>query len=486
MQSQTKIFSRLVRDYMRTSPVIVPARSRVSELLAQMAAAKAASALITDRSGKLAGIITEQDVTRRIALRCDGSERVTAVMTAPVESVAAEDYLYTAIARMRRFGWRHMPVVDRDERPVGEIVLHDALAVAGEQIVRQIERITHEGSLDGLREVKAAQADVAADLLDDNVPAPEIQALITDINRDIHRRIIAAQLAAMDAEGWGEPPVPFAVIIMGSGGRGENFLFPDQDNGVILDDYPDAGHARVDRFFIELAERMTRDLDAVGFPFCRGYVMATNPLWRKTRAQWRDQLLLWGRRRSTIAIQLSDIFFDFLGIYGRADFARELRQRASAMAKNSPAYLQEMEHEAHEYGVALGWFGRFITEKEKPEHKGEINLKHAATLPLVGAVRLLALRQGIEDPSTLARINALHESGVLDADEQDYLSGAFHHITFLLLRQQLADFRAGREVGNYVHPDRLSEREKDILVDSLKAIDALQKRVHSEFTAEVF
>ena len=80
----------------------------------------------------------------------------------------------------------------------------------------------------------------------------------------------------------------------------------------------------------------------------------------------------------------------------------------------------------------------------------------------------------------------LRERGVLDADEADYLTGAFGHITRLLLREQIADFKAGKEVGNYVHPDTLSEREQDILVDSLKAIAALQKRVESEFTGQIF
>lgn len=486
MQSQTKIFSRLVQDYMRDSPVIVPEETPVSELLGRMAAAKATSALIVDGVGRLGGLITEQDVTRRIALRCQGDEPVASVMTMPVETIGARDYLYTAIARMRRFAWRHMPVVDSDNRPVGLIVLQDALAVAGEQIIRQIERVTHEGSLDGLREIKAAQVDLAQDLFTDNVPAPEIQALISDINRDTHRRIVVAQLAAMREEGWGEPPVAFAGIIMGSGGRGENFLYPDQDNGFILDDYPDSEHTRIDGFFIELAERMTRDLNTVGFPFCKGYVMATNPLWRKTRSQWRDQLLIWGQRRHTIAIQLSDIFFDFQGFHGRMDFAAELRRHATDMIKNSYPYLQEMEQIVQEYGVALGWFGRLVTDKEKPEHKGEVNLKHAGTLPLVACTRLLALRQGIEETATLRRIAALHAAGILSDDEEDYLSGAFRHITLLLLRQQLADFKAGQEVGNHVHTDALSEREKDILVDSFKAIDNLRQRVHGEFTADVF
>jgi len=231
---------------------------------------------------------------------------------------------------------------------------------------------------------------------------------------------------------------------------------------------------------------MTRDLDAVGFPYCGGYVMATNPVWRKTRTQWRDQIRMWGRKRSVIAIQLSDIFFDFQGAFGEVWMAEELRRHVTKMAKSSPAFLDELRREVSQAGVALGWFGRFRTDTEKPEHKGEINLKHAGTLALVSNVRLLCLREGIAVTTTLGRIAALHDAGVFDKDEQDYLSGAFHHITRLLLRQQINDFKSGNKVGNHVHPDALSEREKDILVDSLKAIETLRKRVSNEFAGELF
>ena len=59
-------------------------------------------------------------------------------------------------------------------------------------------------------------------------------------------------------------------------------------------------------------------------------------------------------------------------------------------------------------------------------------------------------------------------------------------ITGFLLRQQIADFKAGQAVSNHVHPDALSEREKDMLIDSLKAIGEFSKKVRSEFTAEIF
>ncbi len=492
MQSQTKIFSRLVRDYMRPAAVKLPVDSRLADVLAGMIESKASSALITARdgngnSGRLVGIITEKDVTRRIALRCDGGETAEQLMTSPVRTILAADYLYKAIADMRRFGWRHMPVVDEAGYPLGVIDLHDALSVAGEEVVHRIDLLSHEGSLEGLRAIKAAQVELAESLLSDSVPAPEIQALITHVNNDIHRRVIEANLEAMKEQGLGEPPVDFCLIIMGSGGRGENYLYPDQDNGFILDDYPDGDHTRIDGYFIDLAERMNRDLDQIGFPYCRGHVMARNPLWRKTRSQWRAQIGLWGRKRSIIAIQLSDIFFDFRGTYGVIEWAGNLRRDVTKMAKASPALLRELHEEVSRKQVALGWFGRLITEKDDPEHKGAVNLKHSGTLPLVSNLRLLALKHGIDATGTKARIDALRDLGVLGRDEWDYLRGAFDHITGLLLRQQLADFRnPDRQVSNFVYPEEISERERDLLIDSLKAIGALAGRVAHEFTGDIF
>ena len=486
MHSLTRIFSQLVQDYMRPARVLVGEATSVEEMIGRMAAAKATSALVTDGDGRLIGIVTEQDVTRRIAFRAGGADPVRGVMSAPVLSIRTQDYLYDAIARMRRYGWRHMPVIDEAGRPVGLIDLNNGLAVAAEPVLREVERISHEGSLDGLREIKAAQVELAENLFKDSVPAPEIQALITSINNDIHRRIIEAHLSAMAEKGWGEPPVPFTLLIMGSGGRGENYLFPDQDNGFILDDYPDSQHTEIDAFYIELAERMTRDLDAVGFPYCNGYVMATNPLWRKTRSQWRAQVGLWGRKRGTIAAQLADIFFDFRSGYGAAEMAEELRDLVTEMTRSSPAFLSALQRESQRAGVALGWFGRLATERHKEEHIGKVNLKHRGTLPLVSNLRLLSLRSGIKATSTRARLDGLYEQNILDKDEWDYLRGAFDHITAMLLRQQISDFKAGAKVGNYVPPDRLSERETDMLVDSLRAIEQFSERVHHEFTGEIF
>ena len=486
MQSQIRIFSKRVADYLRPAPVVLSVETEIAEVVGRMVANQASSALIVDGEGRLTGIVTEQDVTRRAAFSCTGTEPASSVMTRPVQSVAASDYLYRAIASMRRFGWRHMPVVDDEGRPCGMLDLHDALAIAGEQTLRHVDRIAHDGSVEGLREIKAAEVDLAEDLFADHVPAPDVQALLTDINRDIHRRVLAGALRDMAAAGYGQPPVDFAAIIMGSGGRGESFLYPDQDNGFILDDYPDARHTEIDSFFIELAERFTRALDAIGFPFCLGYVMATNPVWRKTRSQWRHQLGIWGHKRSETAARLSDIFFDFRGFWGPEAWVEELREAAIAMAVSSPAFLHALAGDATRHDVSLGWFGRFVTEQERPEHKGKIDLKHAGTLPLVSLVRVMALGHGVGEVSTLGRIAELKEKEVFSADDADYFDGAFRQITHLLLRQHLADFAAGKQVSNYMNPRRMRKRERDLLIGALKAIRTLSERVRLDFRGEVY
>ena len=118
---------------------------------------------------------------------------------------------------MRRLGLRHMPVVDGAGRPAGMLDLHEALAAASATMVAQIDRLTQESSIEGLAHTKQAQAELASELLADNLPAPDIQALITDINQDLHRRVLEAVLATMAGEGWGAPPVALHAADHGVG-----------------------------------------------------------------------------------------------------------------------------------------------------------------------------------------------------------------------------------------------------------------------------
>jgi signal-transduction protein with cAMP-binding, CBS, and nucleotidyltransferase domain len=485
VRSQTAVFAKRVRDVMRPTVLTVPAEMAIATVIAEMETSGRSSAVVVDAGGRVAGIITERDVTRRVAIRDGRDIKAGVVSTRPVHTVQADEYLYRAIARMRRLNLRHLPVVDGTGHPVGMVNLIDAIAVASEQMLRQLDRLTRESTLDGMAEVKAAQAELATELLAVNLPAPEIQALITDVNIDIHRQVLEHAMRSLAEAGWGDPPVLFTLLMMGSGGRGENFLRPDQDNGFILADYPDDDHGRVDPYFIALAERFNVELDRVGFPLCLGHVMARNPVWRKTASQWHEQVTLWAQRRSPVGILYADIFFDFRAIAGPLGAGAELRRHVTGVLKTYPALLSMMSRDETNKSVALGLFGRLVTDMTG-QNPGRIDLKMRGTMPLVASTRLWALKHGVQETSTLARLSALRETGSMSADDADELAIAFSRVTFQLLRQQLDDYRSGRKPGNFVDPAVLRRRERDELRQSLRVIDRFRQETNAAFTGAVF
>src|SRR4029450_10209289 len=115
-----------------------------------------------------------------------------------------------------------------------------------------------------------AQANLAAVLLAAGEPAMDVITLINALNDDITAAVRRHAGLPTPEPGGGGPPVPFAVLVMGSAGRGESLLNPDQDNGFILADHADSENESVDRFFIELARRFTRGRRQGGFPLCGG------------------------------------------------------------------------------------------------------------------------------------------------------------------------------------------------------------------------
>jgi signal-transduction protein with cAMP-binding, CBS, and nucleotidyltransferase domain len=445
-----------------------------------MAAAGASAALVIDAGGHNLGIVTEQDIVRRVSFRLAANAPITQAMSAPVEILRSDEYVFSAIARMRRRGLRHMPVAGPGGEILGLLELHRAYAGAIPQLVSLIDALAHEETLAGLAHVKAVQVELAQALLAEQLPGPEILSLLSDINRDIHARVAMIVLERMRESGWGDPPVPICLIVMGSAGRGESALHPDQDNGLILDDYPDQIHHSVDAWAIEFATRLTASLDTIGIPLCKGHVMATNPLWRKARTQWQIQITGWMRQRLGPGARLADIFFDFAPVWGRADFAGELRGVLTPLVAENEGFLRDLYDLQADHATALAWFGRIQAKRAYPGAQLKVDLKLRGILPLVDAVRIMALRHGVAGTGTLTRISALAAAKVFNRDEEDELRGALVHMSGLLLREQLNAARAARQPDNTVPLRNFSRRERESLIGAFRSIERLRRRVSVE------
>ena len=85
-------------------------------------------ALMVMEQGKLVGILSERDYTRKIALAGKSSKdtRVADIMTAKVVTVPANSRIEDCMALMSQKKIRHMPVVDGD-RVLGMISIRDIM-----------------------------------------------------------------------------------------------------------------------------------------------------------------------------------------------------------------------------------------------------------------------------------------------------------------------------------------------------------------------
>jgi CBS domain-containing protein len=102
-----------------TPPRAVEADFTVSAAIAVMRQHQVGCLLVTE-AGKLAGIFTERDLLTRVLARGRSLESpIRDCMTPNPVSVSPKDSVRTAIRRMQKGGYRHLPVIDAAGRPTG-------------------------------------------------------------------------------------------------------------------------------------------------------------------------------------------------------------------------------------------------------------------------------------------------------------------------------------------------------------------------------
>lgn len=102
-----------------TPPHLVEDREPVSAAVEVLRREKVGCVLVT-RLGRLVGLFTERDLLARVlAPGLPLSVPMAECLTPDPVSVSPKDSVQTAIRRMEKGGYRHLPVVDEHDRPVG-------------------------------------------------------------------------------------------------------------------------------------------------------------------------------------------------------------------------------------------------------------------------------------------------------------------------------------------------------------------------------
>lgn len=133
-----------VADMLEAKGAIVHAvapGATVYEAVAMMDDREVGALLVMD-AGKLVGIVSERDYTRKVILlgRASRETSVAEIMTAPVITVAPPTTLRDCLHVVNRHGIRHLPIVD-DGRVVGMLSIGDLVRAVLSQQAETIQNL---------------------------------------------------------------------------------------------------------------------------------------------------------------------------------------------------------------------------------------------------------------------------------------------------------------------------------------------------------
>jgi signal-transduction protein with cAMP-binding, CBS, and nucleotidyltransferase domain len=449
-----------------STPVLTASETvSLNQAIEAMYRARVSSIVGVDSGGRCLGILTERDLLRILSEQGPGGLDTTlgAVMTRPVAAVQGDSFVYVALGKMTRLGLRHLVVVDAYNRPIGMVTGRALLKVrASDALV--IGDSVHEAR--GAADMKAAIAalpGLARSLLAEGLPATQVGAVISLVVRDLTARATELAEADMAADGWGGAPAPYAMLVLGSGGRGESLLVFDQDNAIVH-----RGGPGDDVWFAELGRRVNEVLNQAGIPFCQGGVMAREAKWRKSFEEWKTEIHNWVFSVENQTVLFCDIFFDFQAVWGDRDLAEELRLYAVEKAEQSGFFLQYLGQHVAQMEGALGLFGGFATKQ------GRLDLKKYVLLPLVSAARLRAIRAHVLETGTDERYGRLAAKELLHPDDNRDLLEIREVAFSMMLDQQLADIQAGAAPSAKVDPKRFGKHARDRLRWALRRLKILK------------
>nr|CAA6809975.1 MAG: Predicted signal-transduction protein containing cAMP-binding and CBS domains [uncultured Thiotrichaceae bacterium] len=467
-----------LRDLVRPA-LEIPRDTSIRNAAVKMAEAGSGMALVTE-DGNLCGIVSDQDFTRKVlAAQMDASGAIDQIMTSDPFTLPGRSPASEAILLMARRNFRHMPIVSLSGEIRGIVSTTDLLRSQSHHAVYLVRDIYCARDVETLTRLSKHLPKALVSMVRSNLPAYDIAHAISSLGQAITRRLIK-----LAEDQFGQPPVPYCFIVAGSMARREQTAHSDQDNGMILsDDYVPELH---EAYFINIANFVCDGLDACGYIYCPGNIMATNPKWRQPVSVWRSYFMEWIERPEPKALLYSSIFFDLRSLYGDKNLLGDLRAEILEKTQKGSLFQAFMAANALSYHPPLGIFKGFVLEKTGDNVKA-LDMKKRGVVPVIDLARVYSLAQGLPALNTCERLDAIAAaSGGISDERIADLKDAFEFISTTRLAHQAIQIEAGKSPDNYVPPEQLSTLERRHLKDAFEVVSDIQSTMSHNYQTDRF
>jgi CBS domain-containing protein len=376
---------------------------------------------------------------------------------------------YEAALLMAREGIGHVCVVESGKL-LGVVSERDLFSLQRVGLVHLSRAITSAVDVDTLSRLSRDVHQLIDQMLAQGVAVEQLTQIITLLNDHLTRRVIHLCCAECAA-----PPPRFTWLALGSEGRQEQTLKTDQDNGMLF--VPGQGMTAEETrtALLPLAQQINAALATVGFPLCEGQIMAGNPQWCLSEAEWKEKFADWIHRADAPVLLNATIFFDFRTLYGDPEPVHELRTWLHERIKDNRLFLRSLSENALANRPPLGLVRDFVTE-HGDDHADTLDLKINGITPFVDAARIFALAAGIDTTATVGRLRAAARVWHLDSAEVDAWVEAFWFMQLLRLRLQFEQRQKGLPLSNRIDPNALNDLDRRILKEAFRQARKLQTK----------
>lgn len=460
----------------RQAPVTVDRNSDIRRALEAMDRHRVGSVVVVDADGRPVGILTLQDVLRRVALPgVEPAAPITTVMTTHVESLPATASLHEALLFMNHRQVRHAPMVAADGSLVGVVSLNQLRDPFGGAVDGVMRRIDAADTLDELADLAAGARRLGATLFARHPDAGLLTAVLTALNDVVTRRAIELVLAER-----GQPPAPWCWVVMGSGGRFEQTFSTDQDNGMIFSAVSTAEAVALRAWFQPLGQAVNQALDRCGIPLCAGGIMAGNGDCCLSLEEWTERFYGWVRTPDQTALLNATIYFDYRPLFGDLSLAQALRRELLALTQDHDAFQRFLAVNALDVAPPVGVLRDFVTTTAAGKRPG-IDLKKFGARLFVDVARILALADGCAETSTVARLRSAGPAWGIQRAEIDSAVQAFAELQRIRMAWQQQSDAVDEDGANFLDPDRLTRLDRKILHEALRQAQSLQLRLKQTY-----
>jgi CBS domain-containing protein len=426
-----------VARLIRSPTVVCEPMAPIREAARRMTEAGATSAIVNLRAGGF-GIVTDRDIrTKIVSAGLPLTVPVSTVMTNPVFTVPPERAGGEVLFELLERGLRHAPVVSESGQLIGVIEDTDLFAAQSRSWFGVRRSISHAATVEELAVVARRVPDVVSDLHAARLRALEVVRVLS---------ALADALTARALELAGPPPGDGLVwVAVGSQARRE--LTPVSiPRGALVASRPAPA---------EWVQSVEAVLAACGLS--GGDVVARTPAeWASFHgtdelglAMLVERRALWGTPIDPLPVVNGDV---------REAVVGALASRARAATPPT------------------GFDGDAVLEADGTR-SDRLDIRRAAIAPIVELARWGSAVAGVVEGSTVERLLAAGDGGVLPAGDARTLADAFELGLELRIAHHMEQLGEGLTPDDGIDCARISPLMRDHLRDVFRAVTSVQRRL---------